>query len=111
MSFWSRTGHLLAHILRIDISHPDINEANDPGNKITNGESIFSKSDVDEYIEEEPHTIEYLRDLVPSGAEVGRYFYNLLPFLRWIFKYNLQWLIGDLIAGMFNIRESWFFFS
>ncbi|KAI5306720.1 tRNA (guanine-N(7)-)-methyltransferase non-catalytic subunit trm82 [Ascosphaera pollenicola] len=100
MSFWSRTGHSLAWVLGIDLSHHDINYANDPANKLTNGESILSKSDVDEYIEEEPRTIDYLRDLMPSGAEVLQYLLNLVPFLTWIFKYNVQWLIGDLIAGV-----------
>ncbi|KAI5284036.1 Sulfate permease 2 [Ascosphaera aggregata] len=100
MHWLARTGHLLAYVLGIDTSRPGFNEANDPGNKLTNGESIFLNSNVDEYVEEEPRTIEYLRDLCPSGVGVLRYFYSLVPFLRWIFKYNWQWFIGDLVAGV-----------
>ncbi len=34
-----------------------------------------------------------------SPQDVLRYFYQLLPFLQWIGNYNLQWFVGDLVAG------------
>ena len=51
------------------------------------------------YVELEPTAGEWLRGLVPSGRQVGHYFYSMFPFLHWIMSYNLQWFIGDLIAG------------
>ena len=57
-------------------------------------------SNADVYIEPEPTVIEFLTDFVPTWGGVGSYFYNLFPFLRWIYKYNLTWFMGDLVAGM-----------
>ena len=39
-------------------------------------------------------------DHLPSPSEFGQYCLDLIPFTRWIHRYNLQWLIGDLIAGI-----------
>ncbi|PWY80746.1 sulfate transporter [Aspergillus sclerotioniger CBS 115572] len=52
------------------------------------------------YVEVEPTAGEWLRGLVPSGQQVYHYFYSMFPFLHWIMSYNLQWFIGDLIAGV-----------
>ncbi len=57
---------------------------------------------VDIYSEEDPTVEEFLREITPSARDVGRYFYDLFPFLSWIGKYNVTWLIGDLIAGEFS---------
>ncbi|KAI5289885.1 Sulfate permease 2 [Ascosphaera acerosa] len=100
MSLLSRTGQTLAWALRIDTSRPDLSEANDPGNKLTIGESVFLNPEVDEYVEQEPRVVDWLRALWPSGREVLHYLVNLLPFLKWIGKYNSQWLAGDLVAGI-----------
>ncbi|KAN0061303.1 Sulfate permease 2 [Thecaphora frezii] len=46
-------------------------------------------------------TADYLRDLIRNpGSMVSEYFDALFPFRHWIPSYNLQWLIGDLIAGI-----------
>lgn len=51
------------------------------------------------FVEEPPRTAEFLRELVPSGKQLGDYVISLFPFLSWIGHYNLQWLVGDLVAG------------
>lgn len=68
---------------------------------VTRGESTFSvgTSDTYAYVEEEPSSVDWLRELVPTNQQVVQYFINLFPFWRWISRYNLQWLIGDLVAG------------
>lgn len=70
---------------------------------VTRGESTFSTGTTDTYVEEEPHSLEYLLEFVPTVNGIFRYFYNLFPFLRWITRYNLQWFMGDLVAGMFHL--------
>ncbi|PGH19190.1 hypothetical protein AJ80_04161 [Polytolypa hystricis UAMH7299] len=67
---------------------------------VTRGESTFSTGSANTYVEEEPTTVDYLLELTPTGQQIGTYFYNLFPFLRWITRYNTQWLIGDLVAGI-----------
>ena len=64
------------------------------------GESIYSVSTADGYVEPEPTVGEYIKTITPTGKEIGRYFYGLFPFTHWITRYNVQWLTGDLIAGM-----------
>jgi sodium-independent sulfate anion transporter 11 len=93
MSTATKVGHGLAKVLGIkldDVNTPD---------KITRGESVFSVSSADTYVEEEPTVADWLREVVPTGAGVLQYFRNLFPFTRWITRYNLQWLYGDLVAG------------
>lgn len=93
----TRFGHLLAKGLGIKLPYRDpLGSLNEP---VTRGESTFSSGTAENYIEPEPTAIDYLEDLVPTSRDVGRYFYELFPFLRWIGRYNTQWLIGDLVAG------------
>lgn len=51
------------------------------------------------FVEEPPLVADYLMSLIPSGRELYEYSLSLFPFLAWIGHYNLQWLIGDLVAG------------
>ncbi|KAJ9655092.1 hypothetical protein H2198_005948 [Neophaeococcomyces mojaviensis] len=67
---------------------------------VTRGESTYSVSTADTYVEEEPRTIDWLRDLVPTGSDITTYGRSLFPFTKWITRYNLQWLAGDLVAGI-----------
>jgi hypothetical protein len=62
-------------------------------------ESISSVSTADGYFEYEPTAAEWIRDQIPTGRQVFNYFKALFPFLAWLPHYNLQWFIGDLIAG------------
>lgn len=92
----TKAGHALAKGLRIDLRYRNPTNADE----LTRGESVFSAGSADQYIEEEPHVGEWMLDQVPSPREVGLYFYSLFPFLSWIGMYNVQWLIGDLVAGI-----------
>lgn len=49
--------------------------------------------------ESDPTVREWLSDGIPSRQQAGQYFVRLLPFLNWIPHYNLQWFLGDLVAG------------
>ncbi|KAJ5825387.1 Sulfate permease 2, partial [Penicillium riverlandense] len=94
----TKIGHTLAKGLGIKLAAYE-DAATDP---VTRGESAFSVGTVDTspYQELEPSTGEWIREHTPSFSDVGLYFYNLFPFTRWIGRYNTQWLIGDLIAGI-----------
>ncbi|KAH7129964.1 sulfate transporter family-domain-containing protein [Dactylonectria estremocensis] len=59
-----------------------------------------SITNAEPYIEREPTVSEFLQEFTPSFRAFGAYFYSLFPFLSWIGKYNVIWLIGDLVAGI-----------
>lgn len=67
---------------------------------VTRGESLMSINTADTYVEEEPTVAEWFREITPSPKEFKLYLYSLFPFTHWIGRYNLQWLYGDLVAGM-----------
>ncbi|KAL3481233.1 sulfate transporter family-domain-containing protein [Aspergillus californicus] len=92
----TKVGHGVAKVLRLKLPEKD---HSDP---VTRGESAFSAGTFDtySYVEPEPTAADWLEELVPSAREVGMYFYRLFPFLAWITRYNVQWLIGDLVAGI-----------
>ena len=96
----TKIGHTLAKGLGIKLP-PQDDAAADP---VTRGESTFSVGTLDTspYQELEPSSGEWIREHTPSFSDIGLYFYNLFPFLRWIGRYNAQWLLGDLIAGRFG---------
>ncbi|KAH8675702.1 sulfate transporter family-domain-containing protein [Xylariales sp. PMI_506] len=88
----SGVGHVLAKVFRIDLETRD--EA------VTRGESVVSTNTTDSFIEEEPRTIDFVHEVIPTGHDVVDYLKSLFPFLSWIGFYNWQWLIGDLVAGI-----------
>lgn len=95
----TKTGHGLAKVLGIKLPYRDpLGAHSDP---VTRGESTFSYGTVEtySYLEPEPTTAEWLKEICPTWHDVLMYFYNLFPFLSWITKYNLQWFFGDLVAG------------
>lgn len=96
----SSIGHSLAKVLGIKLSYRDPLGAT--GETVTRGESEFSMGTVDtcSYNEPEPTSVDWIREITPSGAQLGRYLISLFPFLTWIGNYNLQWLFGDLVAGI-----------
>ncbi|KAK0631840.1 sulfate transporter family-domain-containing protein [Immersiella caudata] len=67
--------------------------------EVTRGESILSDHG-DTFIEEPPQVLDTLAKLRPSKQQAVEYLLSLFPFLSWIGHYNLQWLIGDLVAGI-----------
>lgn len=91
----TKVGHGLAKVLGIKLHYRNpTGEA-----KITRGESVFSVSSADTYVEKEPTSLEWIRSVAPSGRTFINWTYSLFPFIHWMDRYNLQWLSGDLVAG------------
>jgi len=65
------------------------------------GASMISNVTSHTFVEEPPHVVDWFLGLIPTGEQIYRYLLSLFPFLSWIGHYNLQWLIGDLVAGEF----------
>jgi solute carrier family 26 (sodium-independent sulfate anion transporter), member 11 len=90
----SKVGHYVAKGLGIKL-HPK-DPYHDP---VTRGESIVSIGTSDTFVEEQPSTADFFREITPSRHDIARYFWSLFPFLSWIGHYNSLWLVGDLVAG------------
>lgn len=93
--FRTKLGHGLAKGLGIKLDY-----RSPTGPKLTRGESVFSVASADSYTEDEPSSLEWIKDQFPTGKEFVHYLHNLIPFTKWIHRYNLQWLAGDLVAGI-----------
>lgn len=93
MSRRREIGHALASVLGIQLEEPEFD------NPVTRGESVFSNHTADGFVEQQPSSAEWLDELLPSARDVADYVKSLFPFLSWIGFYNLQWLLGDLVAG------------
>ncbi|KAF1932446.1 sulfate permease II [Didymella exigua CBS 183.55] len=92
----NKIGNGIAKVLGIDLHY-----RNETGSdRVTRGESVFTVGSAHTYVEEEPTAAEWIRETLPNGHELAQYFYSLFPFTHWIGRYNVQWLIGDLIAGI-----------
>ncbi|KFY21503.1 hypothetical protein V493_07346 [Pseudogymnoascus sp. VKM F-4281 (FW-2241)] len=90
----ARAGHIVANALGIKLDEPYAYEAT------TRGESVFSNKTADTFVEEEPSSWEWIQETVPSWKDTGSYLRSLFPFTYWITRYNVQWLMGDLVAGI-----------
>ncbi|KAI1341509.1 putative sulfate permease [Xylariaceae sp. FL0016] len=90
----TQAGHTLAKVLGIKL------ENTEPTEDVTRGESVFSSHTADTFVEQQPTTAEFIREITPSGKDVINYFRSLFPFLSWIGFYNVQWFLGDLVAGI-----------
>jgi solute carrier family 26 (sodium-independent sulfate anion transporter), member 11 len=88
----SKVGHGLAKALGIKLDYR--------GDAVTRGESTYSMSTADSYVEDEPRTIDWIRDAIPTRSQWVAYVRSLFPFTNWILRYNVQWAIGDLVAGI-----------
>ena len=99
----AKIGHGLAKVLGIKLDYRDAITKED----LSRGESVFSVSSADTYVEEEPSVVQWLQDILPTGRGVLNYLYSLIPFVHWIGRYNGQWLFGDLVAGQFNFMLPW----
>lgn len=78
--------------------------------QVARGESGYSVSSADTYVEDEPTAAEWIRHITPTGPALGRWAYSLFPFVHWITRYNLQWLYGDLVAGKFYLPTPLYFY-
>ncbi|KAI6875726.1 sulfate permease [Hortaea werneckii] len=92
----TKAGHGVAKALGIKLDYR--NETGDT--KLSRGESVFSVESADNYVEYEPTIWEWMANTWPSGHAWWEYFKSLFPFVSWIHLYNLQWLAGDLVAGI-----------
>ncbi|KAJ5515860.1 hypothetical protein N7527_007420 [Penicillium freii] len=82
----TRVGHAFAKLLQIDLG-PTPSPVRDETR--TYG-----------YYEHEPTVGDWFRGHTPTAPQIRRYIWRLFPFLHWIGYYNVQWLIGDLVAGI-----------
>jgi solute carrier family 26 (sodium-independent sulfate anion transporter), member 11 len=78
---------------------PSKSHDTNPSRRTNKAESITSVSTADGYTEYEPTVAEFIREITPTGRQVLNYIKALFPFISWLPHYNLQWLVGDLIAG------------
>ncbi|KAL2397055.1 Sulfate permease 2 [Exophiala dermatitidis] len=91
----SQIGRGVAKVLRINLDERQAQK-----DAVTRGESTYSVSTADTYVEDEPSTLDWFKEVIPTGSELRTYVRNLFPFTRWILRYNNQWLMGDLVAGI-----------
>lgn len=61
---------------------------------------VLHANNIPAYYEHEPTVQQWLRSSLPSKQFLKNYPRSLFPFLTWIGNYNLQWLSGDLVAGI-----------
>lgn len=53
----------------------------------------------DIFLEDEPTVGEWIKELTPTRDGAIHYLQSLFPSAKWIPRYNLTWLFGDVIAG------------
>ncbi|KAI0409588.1 sulfate permease [Xylaria palmicola] len=88
-----QSGHRLAKVLGIKLDEFETERFNGAG-------SVFSNQTADSFFEEQPTVKEVLTAIIPTKRDILDYILSLFPFLSWIGFYNVQWLIGDLVAGI-----------
>ncbi|KAK3341151.1 sulfate transporter family-domain-containing protein [Lasiosphaeria hispida] len=91
----SKTTPLLAKALGIKLLDEEPYQ-----DEVSRGESILSSESGNTFVEQAPRVTEYFLGLHPSRRQATDYLLSLFPFLSWIGHYNLQWLLGDLVAGI-----------
>jgi solute carrier family 26 (sodium-independent sulfate anion transporter), member 11 len=60
----------------------------------------FSSLNDEAYLEKEPTVAGYFKSIAPSRLDVLYYISDTFPCSKWLFSYNLQWFLGDLVAGV-----------
>lgn len=95
----TKVGHGLAKVLGIKLQYR--NPTGQEG--LTRGESVYSVSSADTFVDQEPTSLEWISSVAPTGHTFTHWLYSLFPFTHWIGRYNVQWLIGDLIAGQSHL--------
>ncbi|KAL8694889.1 MAG: hypothetical protein Q9218_000553 [Villophora microphyllina] len=93
----TRIGYTLAKVLGIKLNYRNPQGTDD----LSRGESVYSVSSADNFLEKEPTSWEWIKSITPNGQGLLRWAYHLFPFTHWIGRYNPQWLYGDLVAGSY----------
>lgn len=89
----SKAGQAVAKVLGIKLLDDEPYRS-----EVTHGVSLLT-SRADVFVEQPPSVWEYVLGLRPTRSQFSVYSSSLFPFLSWIGHYNLQWLLGDLVAG------------
>ena len=71
----------------------------DAARRIARDEWFASLND-ESYLEKEPTVGGYFKSVTPSRLDVLNYISDTFPCSKWLFNYNLQWFLGDLVAGV-----------
>lgn len=102
----TKIGHGLAKVLGIKLQYRNETSVEPDKDRISRGESVFSISSADTYVEEEPTAAQWIAEVAPGPRQLVSYARSLFPFTSWITRYNSQWLLGDLVAGKHSPRVS-----
>ncbi|KFA65182.1 hypothetical protein S40285_01483 [Stachybotrys chlorohalonatus IBT 40285] len=90
------TGQLLAKkILGIDVNERFTYQPSDLDTRAT---AVVDPADI--FFEPEPSVSEVFKELVPTRAGALNYVSSLFPSAEWLPRYNLRWLLGDVVAGI-----------
>lgn len=65
-----------------------------------NSQSTTSDLQHAKHLEVEPDVGQVIKELVPSQNGAINYIKGLFPFIQWMPRYNLQWFLGNGIAGL-----------
>lgn len=90
----SKLGRVVAKGLHIDL---DYRQRHEPKDAVRSAADSFQSIEL--YEEREPTVKEFLLYHRPTLEGTRSYVRSLFPFLSWIFHYNWQWLLGDVVAG------------
>jgi hypothetical protein len=60
----------------------------------------FGTQNLDGFMEQEPTVLEYIKSIIPKKHGILQYVEDTFPCSKWLFNYNLQWFLGDVIAGV-----------
>jgi sodium-independent sulfate anion transporter 11 len=52
------------------------------------------------YLEREPTVLGWIKEKGPSKRGTVQYVTDTFPCLKWVPRYNFQWLLGDMVAGL-----------
>ncbi|PTB67167.1 sulfate permease [Trichoderma citrinoviride] len=93
------SGYTLARVLGIKFQEHD-EDAHQHEDPFAGGESMFSNLTSRNSLDRPPTASEWLHDQLPSQADAVGYLKSLFPCISWLPHYNLQWLAGDVVAGI-----------
>ncbi|KAH7016777.1 sulfate transporter family-domain-containing protein [Ilyonectria destructans] len=90
----------VSHFITSSVLGIDVNERYSrlPQDLDERAKKALAPADI--YLEDEPSVAEWFKELAPSKAGAIQYVQNLFPFATWISRYGLNWLLGDVIAGI-----------